>query len=74
MAQFDSPGVALAGWLHLLAFDPFVGALIVRAARVSDVPFALVLPCLPLAFLFGLAGLAFYDALRAALHPRLRVT
>ena len=33
MMLFDSPMVALAGWVHYLAFDLFVGAWVVRRAR-----------------------------------------
>lgn len=57
----------LAGWLHFLAFDLFVGAWQVRAARRDGVPGLLVVPCLALTFLFGPAGLLAFLALRAAL-------
>ena len=59
----------LAGWLHYLAFDLFVGAWIVRAARAQSMPFLLVVPCLALTFLFGPAGLLAVLAVRAALRP-----
>jgi hypothetical protein len=63
---FQDSQLLLAGWLHYLAFDLFVGAWIVRAARRALMPFWLTLPCLPLAFLFGPAGLLLFLALRAA--------
>jgi hypothetical protein len=66
MQLFDAPGVALAGWLHFLAFDLFVGAWQVRAARRDGLPHLLVLPCLALTFLFGPAGLLLFLALRLA--------
>lgn len=64
MLLFDDPGVALAGWLHYLAFDLFVGAWIVRNARETGVPHLLVVPCLLPTFLFGPAGFVLYLALR----------
>jgi hypothetical protein len=63
---FQTRELLLAGWLHYLAFDLFVGAWIVRDARRSNVPFVLVLPCLPLTFLAGPAGFLAYLAVRAA--------
>ncbi len=53
---FRTPEILLAGWLHYLAYDLFVGAWIVRRAREQGMPFAMVLPTLPLAFLFGPIG------------------
>lgn len=64
MALFRNPWIALAGWLHYLAFDLFVGAWQVRTARREGMPHALVLPCLALTFLFGPAGLILFLALR----------
>ena len=68
-ALFQTRELLLAGWIHYLAFDLFVGAWIVRAARAASVPFLLVVPCLVLTFLFGPAGLLAFLALRAALRP-----
>ena len=64
MGLFDSPGVALAGWVHYLAFDLLVGAWIVRTARSEGVAHLLVLPCLALTFLFGPAGFLAFNGLR----------
>ena len=66
MRLFDSPSVALAGWIHYLAFDLLVGAAIARIARAERIAFVLVLPCLVLAFLFGPAGFLAFAALRWA--------
>lgn len=63
---FQTPELLLAGWLHYLAFDLFVGAWEVRTARREAMPFWLVLPCLPLTFMFGPAGFLLFVALRAA--------
>lgn len=66
MALFTTPGVALAGWLHYLAFDLFVGAWITRTARAEGIAHAVVIPCLALTFLFGPAGFLAFHILRAA--------
>jgi Domain of unknown function (DUF4281) len=73
MALFTDPGVALAGWVHYLAFDLFVGAWITRAARAEGIPHLLILPCLALTFLFGPAGFLLFTALRASLAARARM-
>ena len=67
---FETRELLLAGWLHYLAFDLFVGAWIVRTARAEAIPFLAALPCLPLTFLFGPAGFLAFAALRAALPGR----
>lgn len=68
---FETPQILLAGWVHYLAFDLFIGGWIVRDARAHGLSFGWVLPCLPLTFLFGPAGLLAWFALRAAHTPRL---
>jgi hypothetical protein len=74
MALFTDPAVALAGWVHYLAFDLFVGAWITRTARAAGIPHLLILPCLVLTFLFGPAGLLAFLILRASLTLRARMT
>jgi len=64
-ALFQTPELLLAGWLHFLAFDLFVGAWIVRDARSRGLPFLLALPCLPFAFLFGPIGFVAWLGIRA---------
>jgi len=61
---FADPWLLLAGWVHYLAFDLFVGAWEVRDARRRQIPHLLVVPCLVLTFLLGPAGLLAYLALR----------
>jgi hypothetical protein len=63
-ALFADDSALAAGWLHYLAFDLFVGAWIARDGDRTGVPALLILPCLPLTFLFGPAGLLLYLALR----------
>ena len=69
-ALFARREVLLAGWVHYLALDLFVGAWEVRVARRDGVPFLALLPCLALTFLLGPAGLLLFLALRLALRPR----
>jgi ABA DEFICIENT 4-like len=66
MMLFTKPEIALAGWIHYLAFDLFVGSWEVRTARAERIPFLIVLPCLLLTFLFGPAGYLAFAGLRAA--------
>jgi hypothetical protein len=66
-ALFTNPHIALAGWLHYLAFDLFLGAWEVRTARAEGIPHWMVVPCLILTFLFGPAGLLAFAILRFTL-------
>jgi ABA4-like protein len=61
---FADPWLLLAGWIHYLAFDLFVGSWEVGDARTRGMSHALVLPCLALTFLFGPAGWLLYLILR----------
>ena len=61
---FNNDSALVAGWLHYLAFDLFIGAWITRDCARRGVPPLLVLPCLPLTFLFGPTGLLLYFAVR----------
>ncbi len=70
-ALFSTRELLLAGWLHYLAFDLFVGAWIVRTARTAAVPFWMVVPCLAGTFLFGPAGYLAFNAIRAARSRRI---
>jgi len=65
MRLFTRPEIVLAGWVHYLAFDLFVGAWEVRTGRAEGIAFLLVLPCLALTFLFGPVGFLAFTALRA---------
>ena len=64
-ALFRNPWLLLAGWIHYLAFDLFVGTWEVTDARTAGVSHLLVVPCLILTFLFGPGGLLLYLALRS---------
>ena len=68
---FRSPWLLLAGWVHYLAFDLFVGAWIARDAEARGLPRALLILVLPLVFLFGPAGLLLWLGLGRACGTRL---
>jgi hypothetical protein len=74
MQLFTNPTIALAGWLHYLAFDLLVGAWITRKARAEGVGHLFVLPCLGLTFLFGPIGFLAYSAIRATRRLQDRMT
>lgn len=53
---FTWPWVALAGWVHYLAYDLFIGALLARRVMEAGFSRLFLIPILPLAFLFGPIG------------------
>jgi hypothetical protein len=67
-ALFANRWLLLAGWVHYLAFDLFVGNWEVRDAMRNRIPHWATIPCLILTFLFGPAGLLSYFALRLVLR------
>ena len=69
---FDSPWALLAGWVHYLAFDLFIGGWETRDAQRHGIPHLLIVPALVLTFLFGPAGWLLYMGIRrfAAAGPR----
>jgi ABA4-like protein len=69
MLLFTDRWLVLAGWVHYLAFDLFIGSWQVRDARLNRVPFVAVLPCLVLTFLFGPIGLLLYLFLAGLISP-----
>lgn len=62
---FASPWVALAGWVHYLAFDLWMGARIARESQVLRLPRWLLIGLLPLTFLFGPMGYLAFETLKA---------
>lgn len=69
-ALFASDAALAAGWLHYLAFDLFVGTAISRRGIERGIHPLLLLPCLPLTFMFGPVGLLLFMAIDAA-HTRI---
>jgi hypothetical protein len=70
---FQNPRALLAGWIHYLAFDLFIGSWEVRDAQRVGVHHLLVVPCLVLTFIFGPVGLLLYFVLRASIRRKLFV-
>jgi hypothetical protein len=68
---FQNRWLLLAGWVHYLAFDLFVGSWIAKDAEIRGIPHFWVLPVLALTFLFGPAGWLAYHIVRsiAAVRP-----
>lgn len=64
---FADKRLLLAGWLHYLAFDFFVGAWIVRTAIDEKLPKIFTALCLPLTFMAGPLGLMLFVALRSGI-------
>ncbi len=64
-ALFDVPGVLVAGWLHYLAFDLFVGVWIASRSAQLGLPHLAVMPLLLLTFLFGPAGFLAFVIVRS---------
>lgn len=63
---FQKRELLLAGWIHYLAFDLFIGAWETRDAQRNGIPHLVVIPCLIMTFMLGPIGLLFYFAIRTA--------
>src|SRR5215471_12795515 len=70
-ALFSNPWLLLAGWVHYLAFDLFIGSWEVRDAMERNIPHWSVVPSLILTFLFGPAGLLLYFVIRVLMTRKL---
>jgi len=66
MVAFTSPSVVVAGWIHYLIFDLFVGAWESRDALRRGVPHLWLVPCLIATLLVGPIGLTLYVIVRFA--------
>jgi len=64
MLGFSAPHVVVAGWIHYLIFDLFVGAWEARDARRRGVPHLLLVPCLLATLMIGPVGLLLYVLVR----------
>ena len=62
---FANHWLLLAGWVHYLAFDLFIGAWETRDAMARRVPRLLLAPCLVMTFMLGPIGLLGYHLVRA---------
>lgn len=61
---FQQEEALLAGWIHYLAFDLFVGMWITKDAWDRGINRWLILPCLAFTFMLGPVGLLTYLVLR----------
>jgi len=68
MLLFQSPTAVLAGWIHYLVFDLFIGAWIVRDAKRQGINHWLTVPLLFVTLMAGPAGLMLYLLLRLAVR------
>jgi Domain of unknown function (DUF4281) len=64
---FTSPWAALAGWVHYLAFDLFVGAWISKRVMDEGLPRWTLIALLPLTFVFGPMGLVGFELAKLTL-------
>ncbi|MBX7055681.1 MAG: DUF4281 domain-containing protein [Pyrinomonadaceae bacterium] len=64
MKLFTNEWAVLAGWIHYLAFDLFVGSWEVKDAQERNVPHLWVIPCLVLTFMLGPIGFLIYSIMR----------
>ena len=64
MKLFTFEWTVLAGWIHYLAFDLFVGVWEVKDAQTKNISHWLVIPCLFLTFMLGPIGFLLYTILR----------
>ena len=70
---FSNRWALLAGWVHYLAFDLFIGSWAVRDSQQSGVPRLVMLPVLFATFMLGPVGLLLYFAARGAWSRKLAV-
>ncbi len=63
-ALFSNRWLLLAGWIHYLAFDLFIGSWQVRDAQRHGIPHWWTIPGLLLTFWFGPVGLLAYFTMR----------
>lgn len=72
MKLFTNEWAALAGWIHYLAFDLFVGTWEVKDSEARGISHWFVMPCLVLTFLLGPIGFLLYSVLRLFLGKEVK--
>ncbi|MBL7843199.1 MAG: DUF4281 domain-containing protein [Cyclobacteriaceae bacterium] len=65
MKLFENREAVLAGWVHYLAFDMFVGTWIVSNSQKLGIKHWWIVPCLFFTFMLGPIGLILYFSVRA---------
>lgn len=71
-ALFGKDELLLAGWIHYLAFDLFIGAWIARSSDEIGIPRILQVPLLLATFMFGPVGLALFLIMRTGFRKEAR--
>ncbi|HCS19831.1 MAG TPA: DUF4281 domain-containing protein [Bacteroidetes bacterium] len=61
---FATPKAFLAGWVHYIVFDLFVGAWVARDTLQQNINRFLVIPCLLIMIMLGPVGLFLYSIVR----------
>src|SRR5437763_10250079 len=67
---FANDWLLLAGWMHYLAFDLFVGAWIAAETERAQLSRFVLIPTLPLTFMFGPLGFLLFQAVRLVLRTQ----
>jgi hypothetical protein len=70
-ALFGNEGLLLAGWVHYLAFDLFVGAVEVRLSNELRISHLIMLPVLIATFMLGPIGLLAFFIVKSARERKL---
>jgi hypothetical protein len=65
---FTDPWIVLAGWVHYLAFDLFIGNHIAKRVMEEGLPRLTLIILLPLTFMFGPIGYLGFHITRLALR------
>ena len=66
MHLFTVETIALAGWIHYLAFDLLIGSWVFKKAQALGIHHAWVVLCLPFCFLAGPVGFLLFWIIRKA--------
>ena len=67
-ALFSNHWMLLAGWIHYLCFDLFIGSWEVRDSQERGISQWLVIPSLFFTFMFGPVGLLLYFVIRRSIQ------
>lgn len=70
MKLFQNPRMVVAGWVHYLAFDLFIGAWETRDAMKHGIPRWSLFPCQFLTLMFGPVGLMMYLLVRGTMRKQ----